>query len=264
MAPAKALNAKMLENLLNNCFSSFEEKLKSMIEEESETKSKVLKNEFEEVKKSLLFFEERCEDLIKENKVLKKEVLCLTQENVAMKAKVVEVERCSQNAMIKVNEIDNHLRLNNIELHGVSVTDKENVGKVALSILKVTDPSVTERDFEFARRIGSPKKKDGTPRPDMPILVKFHSSAKRMQILKNKKKLAGHNFNSIGVNAKRVFINENLTAYSKALFYQANSIRKENGWKFIWTINGNINLRKDEEARVTYIRCEEDLKKITK
>ena len=78
MAPAKAVDAKMLENLLNNRFSSFEEKLKSMIEEESETKSKVLKNEFEEVKKSLLFFEERCEDLIKKNKVLKKEMLCLT------------------------------------------------------------------------------------------------------------------------------------------------------------------------------------------
>ena len=144
-----------------------------------------------------------------------------------------EVEKCSLNTKLKVNEMDNHLRLNNIELHGVSATEKEDVGKVALSILKVTDPSITLKDFEFARRIGSPKKTDGAPRLDRPILVKLHSRIKRMHILKNKKRLAGQDFQAIGIKANKVFVNENLTAYSKALFYQANSRRKEYGWKLI-------------------------------
>lgn len=264
MAPAKSVDAKTLENLLTSRFSSFEEKLKSFIKDEAEKQSNSMKVEFNEMKKAMTFFEAKCEEMMAENKELKKEVSALKKENSDIKAKLVATEKCAQNAMVKVNEVDNHLRLNNIELHGVSLDEKEDASKVAMRVIKIVDPSATEKDLELVRRVGNPTKKDGSRRQDMPILVKLRSRDQRMHIMRNRKQLAGKDFNAIGVKANKVFINENLTSFSKSLFYQANILRKNNGWKYIWTTNGSINLRKNDESRVLFVRSEEDLHKITK
>ena len=90
----------------------------------------------------------------------------------------------------------------------------------------------------------------------------MNSTKKRLDILKNRKKLAGYNFSDIGVDSQRVFINENLTSFTKDLFYKANKLKREHGWKYIWTINGNIKLRQNEGCSVISVKDTNDLKKI--
>ena len=132
----------------------------------------------------------------------------------------------SKEAMWMVNDFDNHLRSNNLELHGITPVQNENLGQTALNVLKLLDPSLATGDIEMVRRLRSNTNKDGSFRTANPILVRLKSAEKRMMLFRNKRKLAGVNFNGMNVNAERVVLNENLSNYSKSLFYHVNSFKK--------------------------------------
>ena len=55
-------------------------------------------------------------------------------------------------------------------------------------------------------------------------------------------------FKSTEGKAKKLYIDENLIYRNQRNFSQAYQFKKENNWKYIWTINGIVYLRKNEEA----------------
>ena len=58
---------------------------------------------------------------------------------------------------------------------------------------------------------------------------------------------------------KRIYINENLSFETKMLFNKAYQLRKEYGWRYIWTDFGVILARKVDNSNVIKIRSEKDL-----
>ena len=79
---------------------------------------------------------------------------------------------------------------------------------------------------------------------------------------KERKKLK--NVDSGKPPTERVFINENLTKRNKHLLYFVNDKRKKFGWKYIWTNNGRIHLRQNNDSKAIAIRSEKDLEQIRK
>ena len=65
-----------------------------------------------------------------------------------------------------------------------------------------------------------------------PILVKFRSFEQKVKIMKGKKNLENANFSNFNKNVERVFINENLTAFSQDLLNHMRKFQKANGWRF--------------------------------
>ncbi|KAH7980895.1 hypothetical protein HPB49_019920 [Dermacentor silvarum] len=59
-----------------------------------------------------------------------------------------------------------------------------------------------------------------------------------------------------------IFVNEHLCPATKRLFGAENSKRKECGWKYAWTKNGKIFVRKSEGTPVISIGHADDLEKI--
>ena len=128
---------------------------------------------------------------------------------------------------------------------------------VAMDILKVADASISVNDVGSVRRIGNPKDKDGKNKATRPILVSLKSIDRRMSIYHNKKKLYKHDFSNLGL--EKVFINENLSPHSKSLFFQANKLKKEKNWSYIWTNNCTIYMRKIDNSPAIKIQDEADL-----
>ena len=48
----------------------------------------------------------------------------------------------------------------------------------------------------------------------------------------------------------------------KRLFWQTKQEAKEKGFKFFWTMNGNIFVRKFDDTNIIAIKCNQDLKLI--
>ncbi|KAG7296271.1 hypothetical protein JYU34_021396 [Plutella xylostella] len=62
---------------------------------------------------------------------------------------------------------------------------------------------------------------------------------------------------------KQIFVSECLTKKGKRLFYMAREFAKENQYKFCWTLNGRVMLRKNEGAPMIRVDDEKDLTKLS-
>ena len=60
----------------------------------------------------------------------------------------------------------------------------------------------------------------------------------------------------------KLFINENLTQARKRLLWQSKQAAKENGYAYVWTMNGKVYVRKNDNSHSNVISTEEDLKKL--
>lgn len=68
--------------------------------------------------------------------------------------------------------------------------------------------------------------------------IKFHNKNDRDSIIKIKKK-----FRESGI-----FVNENLTRKNQDIFKAARLLKKENKLKFVWTFDGCVMVKKDENG----------------
>ena len=138
------------------------------------------------------------------------------------------------------------------------MSDNENNAETeskVLTVLKKIDENILHDDIDIAQRLGK-SKTNNTPN----IIVRFVSRRTRNNIYKERRKLQS---NAPGKpTSERVFINENLTKRNKQLFSLANEERKKFNWKYIWTNNGKILLRKRNDSRVIAIRSEKDIEHI--
>ena len=94
------------------------------------------------------------------------------------------------------------------------------------------------------------------------ILIRFKNIGQRNYIFKNKKYLAEAKLENVINGAKKIFINENLTPQNKKMFYHANCFRKQYYWRYLWTSNRIVFLRKTENCDAVPIRNIIDLEKL--
>ena len=62
-------------------------------------------------------------------------------------------------------------------------------------------------------------------------------------------------------STEMVYISESLTPYKKRLFGEANKQKKKLKWKYIWTQNGSIFIKANENAATHSFDTMEDLSK---
>lgn len=118
------------------------------------------------------------------------------------------------------------------------------------------DESITESNIESCHRVP-------TRHPDKSnIVVQFRSSAKRDVALQKAKKMRLTN-EDLGLDDSTViYVNEHLTPQNKRLLGAAVAGKKEVAWKFVWTKNGAILARRNENSRTVRIHSEADLLKM--
>ena len=75
-------------------------------------------------------------------------------------------------------------------------------------------------------------------------------------MFRNKKILAEARPNLVNNNVKKIFLNENLTPRNKKKI----SSCEQNNWKFVWTANGMVFLKKTETSDAVPVKNLVDLK----
>lgn len=89
-----------------------------------------------------------------------------------------------------------------------------------------------------------------------PILVKFTSAESKRKFLQVRRVKKDIFISDIGIdsNSRRpVLVSEQLTQANQELLYQARALRGDNGFKFVWSSNGQILVRSKPHAKVIRI-----------
>ena len=140
----------------------------------------------------------------------------------------------------------------NLEIHGLSEgsADENCSAVVKTMISKITpEPVIISKCFRF----GQKETITGEKRI-RPLLVEFENKKDRDTVFNSRSNLKKLN--------EKIYINENLPKHLRILRGKANTRRKQHNFKYLWTKNGNILLRKNENSNVINIKASIDLDKI--
>lgn len=174
----------------------------------------------------------------------------LVAENSRLTRKVSELES-------KIEDMEQYSRASMVEIHGVPVSQGEDVVEVVKNVGKGLDMDITESMIDACHRLG---RRPGPDSPPPGIIVKFVRRLDKEQLLK--KRRVKSNFSTRHMNLpmdQPVYINEALSPARRRLFAEARKAKKDNGYKFLWVRNGRILMRKDEKDEVIQVTCQADL-----
>ena len=120
-----------------------------------------------------------------------------------------------------------------------------------------------DNDISIAHPI--PTYKVGAPPK---LIVKFTRRSVRDKSYLNRRKLARKkakfkDLPNLNLSSEAdVFVSESLTSFKKKLFGDVNNLKKHLKWKYIWTHNGRIFIREDENKPCfSFEHAAEDLHK---
>ena len=197
-------------------------------------------------------------DKLIEVNTLQKEISNLKSQAAALKTQEIKES-------IKVDELEQYGRRQNLEILGVPEKEDENTNAIVLEVAKMLDVDIMSSHISTSHRLPKKKASSRNNSGSFPIIVRFTSRDIRNQIYANRKKARFVDLKNFSVSdTKNIFVNENLTPTRKQLFWKTKQEVKNNSWKYIWTHNGNIFVKKDDNANITEIKNELDLNLIKK
>ena len=174
-----------------------------------------------------------------ENKIFLDKNDYINNENILLNKKVISLQD-------QMTNVDQYLRVNNIEIAGLpDVSNDEVEGTIleALNGLKPVKP-ITSNDIDIFHVLPS-QKEDG--RKTHTHLCRFVSRKTKINIISAKREEANRNYI---FNGNKIFINDHLTPETKKLFGMAKQKKVEHQYKHLWTRNGRIFMRKDDRSQI--------------
>ena len=157
----------------------------------------------------------------------------------------------------KLDGYEQYSRRSNLRFLGIEeiVSDDQLEGTVIDIVNKqmCVSPPLQAGDIVRSHRVGVKRQSTETDRP-RPVLVKFQSKQRRDEVFQQRSKLKAT------TNKGRVFVNEDLTARSTRLAYDARHLRKLGTILHTWTYNGNI-LIKDRKIKIFIVSMKSDFRR---
>ncbi|CAG4920874.1 unnamed protein product [Colias eurytheme] len=171
----------------------------------------------------------------------------------------------------RLNDSEQQLLLNDVCISGVPETNGENLTHIVMSLAKKLSFEIDERDIVSAHRMGKQQSRqesstDGAVSPARPrtIAVRLTRRRVRDEFLRAARVRRGADTAGTGIGgaARRFYVNEHLSQYHSRLFYLARERAAAESWRYVWSKEGRIYVRRDPKAISHRVRCEDDISKI--
>ena len=157
----------------------------------------------------------------------------------------------------QIHEIEQYLRVNNLEIVGLPAPDvehgetDESVIVDALNSLVDLPNPIHAEDIDISHPLKSQR------RDNKPVhVVRFISRKVKYAVLAAKKAEANRQFK---FRNSDVFINEHLNKNNRSLFAAAQERKRALQYKYVWTKNGVVHMRKRDDSEIIVINSLEDI-----
>lgn len=176
----------------------------------------------------------------------------ITKENLELRTSVKILQD-------RVDSLEQQSRMNNVEICGIPEKENENLFSVVSRVGESIGCNVMASEVDTFYRV--PTFDSSKPKP---IIIRFLSKQKRDSFLGASRVKRRQSEGKIQVDniSRDLFINEHLTSSNKKLFKKTRDTARSKNYKFTWTRNGSIFVRKDERSKIIKISGEADLAKI--
>lgn len=248
-------DATSMQTLRNTILDVIKSELPSIVRNVIAKELKPLKDEIGELTKTLTFIQEEYSELKS-----KCENLCIKTDEQSSKISILES---------RINKLEREheqqqqwSRLQNLEVVGVPETADESQLEIITALAKRSGVDLKPEDIDFAHRVQPQRQSSGRPRS---IVLRLKTRHMKDKLLSATRKLHGATLKDIGLgsnNVTKIYVNEHLTQYNKRLLNLCKVRAKNLNYKFVWTKNCRVFVRKDEKSPPLTILIETDINKI--
>lgn len=231
--------------------------LPSMFKEILRAELSTIRGDLQDLRKSVDFVNEMYD-------TLQKSVEGLTKDNAQLKAENRELKSTVCGFSDRLNNLEQHLRENNLEFHGVPEHGGENLRSLVQQCSRVINCKINDDDLITCTRVAKLNRESKLPRT---VVVKFKTVRHRDEfysaVTRYNKQHADDKLNTsvlgMGGPRKPVYISEHLSPANKLLHASARKRASENGYRFVWIRNGRIYVRKDQGSALIHIKNNDSL-----
>ncbi|KAI5634617.1 hypothetical protein NE865_12680 [Phthorimaea operculella] len=205
-----------------------------------------IKDEISDVKSSMKIYSDKLDSL--EGRLISVEKACDAAGKLEDRISALEAD---------LNEKNQWARLNNVEIKGVPLKDRENLLEIVSRIgTKISYP-ISKQNINFVARVPSQDNKL------KPIIVSFVNRYVKEDFVAAARRFKKLLPTDIGLDgAGQVFINDHLTVQNKMLLTEAKKLKNKHEFEFLWVKNSKIFARKNPQSKVILIKTSKDLIKI--
>lgn len=160
-----------------------------------------------------------------------------------------------------LNERDQELLLNEIEMSGVPEENGENPVHIVLACAAKLGLQLDEHELVTCARVGVPRREAGSrPRPIALRLTRRDTRDALLRAARVRRHLTTEGW-GLKSEPRPCYINERLTYTNRHIFFRARQAASRLQWRYVWTKDGRIYVRRETGAPAHRIRCEADLVK---
>lgn len=213
--------------------------------------------ELRDFRASLKFYNEEYEEMKATTENLKLDCIKLDRENNLLKATVGELS-------YRLNNMEQNLRENNLEVHGIPEHRSENLPNMLQQCAKVVGHNLVESEVIKCTRVARQNKDSKIPRT---VVVKFNNIKSRdtfySAVYRYNKTNPTNKLNTallgIAGDKRPVYVSEHLSPSNKILHMAARKKAREQNYQFVWVRNGRIYVRKNPDSSYILIKNTESL-----
>lgn len=178
----------------------------------------------------------------------------IKQENVNLKLE-------NKALLIKVNNLEQTVRVNTVEIHGVPFQKEEKIMEIINKIATVIGFDFNGEMIDNCYRL---KPVTGSTRP-AGIVVQFLRRLDKELFVKCRRMKRNLNSRDLGFlngDASVIYINDSLTPEKRKLLNAARVVKRDKSFTYLWVNNGRILMRKAEGTPFIEIKNIDDLDKL--
>jgi hypothetical protein len=203
------------------------------------------------------FLSSKYDELLSEIKALREDNRRLTNEVSEFKRQIKDKDVIIEELKLQINDIDQYVRTSNLEIHGVEGSSKEDPALILKKIAEKINVDFREEEFNVVHPL--PVRNTGRPPT---LLIQFTSKTARSNWLSKGKAAKLTNKDLGGDSDKLIYFNENLTPFNRNLLRETKAKAKLLIYRYVWTKQGKIFVRKNDTSQILRIRSLPDLSKI--
>jgi archaellum component FlaC len=174
----------------------------------------------------------------------------------SLETRIKDKDRQIEKLETRLLDLEQYSRKKNVEVIGLKKQPNEDMGTIFQRICnKINVSEITMNDVDKMHRL--PNTKGNTEG----ILIRFKSMQKRDIFLQNRKAIITNKdiWGANGNNEERIYVTENQSKAFKQLFWEMKQTAIQEGYKYIWSRDGKIFIKRTDEERKMRIRSKEDI-----
>ena len=210
------------------------QQLESILEDKLKNALAPLSKSIEETKTSVAFISNKYDELLAKMTKYDQEKKDLVIGNTSLRAELLDSSKQIKMPKDSINSLEQYTRRDCVEIRGIPYVEGENTNNIVVKL---------------GEKIGVKLNKD-----DISTRENFYRARKLLKDMTTR---------DLGYSGENIiFVNASLTQKNKDLFNECLKIKKDKGFRFLWTYAGKIFMRRNENSQVIHVTDASILQKI--